>query len=141
MSEETKTTLSPESAQAELDKFIEFYELKRDNLNEDQQDVYDSATRSIRDAIIKGRIEILEDDNGNVIVKQNLRKPGATPITYKVMTANAKRAMGGKKNQGDFDRLYNLMSSLSGLGNNAINQLVGPDMSTMENLGYLFLML
>lgn len=128
--------LSEESASAILDKLIEYYEIDLDDLPSASKDSIDATMKKLVKFIRKGRLEINTEDGIQCI--QTLRD-GKTKITYKELCGKAKIAMGSKKETDHHGRLFALLGALSD-GETTIAQLKGPDLSLVECLGGLFLL-
>lgn len=129
--------LSEEAAQEQLDSLLDYYEIELEDLPEAQRQAVKASVRKLVKAIRIGRLEIDFDGNGAVVVRQNIR--AGEPLTYREIDGKAKVAMGNKEANDSYGRAYALMGSLCGLGETAISQLKGPDLSLVETLGVVFL--
>lgn len=130
--------LTKENAKNELKKMFDYYEIDLDdiddkNLKHALNGAYDRLIKSVR----HGRLEI-KIENG-IQVLQKLRS-NSEKITYREIDGTAKMAMAGKAEDDYYGKSYALMGSLSGLGEAAIKQLKGVDLSLVEVLGMVFLL-
>lgn len=139
--ENTKTPISKESAEKEFEKFIDFYDVDLEVLDDDQREMFKSAQKKTIGAIMKGRVEFITDGDGRVVIHQHLRKEGSSVVKYGVLIGTAKNSIKSGKNKSDYGRLYALMGSLSGIAEYQISKFEGSDLTTMEALATLFLML
>jgi hypothetical protein len=133
--------LSNESAIAELDRFMNYYEIDVTGVGEEAPDDFVEmiapAVKRVVKAIRLGRLEVGED--GCTLIQTLRNPPGeANTITYGEMSGKAKVAMKGKDINDHFGRMYSMLGSMSGLGENAIMGLKGVDLSLAESLGVLF---
>lgn len=133
--------LSEEAAQEQLERILDFYEIDRADLPEDQKVAYDSSTKGILKGFRLGRLDIIENDKGFQI-KQILRSPPGdiNEIVYGEIGARAKRSMDGIKVDNQYRRMYTFLGSASGLGCKAIESLKGADLSLAESLAIFFQM-
>ena len=92
-------------------------------------------------AIRKGRLEI-KDEDGEMIVLQRLtaKYKNRTELKYKPLSGSAKIAQSKFKSDDHNGRMYAMLGSMSGEGASAIIGLKGPDLTTAECLGGLFLL-
>jgi plasmid stabilization system protein ParE len=132
-----ETKLSAETAQAEIKKMLDYYEIEIDEIEDADlkraiKQGYDRLIKAVR----LGRLEIKTE--GGLSVVQLLRD-GSETITYREIDGTAKSAMAGKKPDDSYGKAYALMGSLSGLGEVAIKKLKGVDLSLTEVLGLIFL--
>jgi Mg2+ and Co2+ transporter CorA len=142
----TKLTISEESARSQMDIFFDYYEIDSANVGggENAQDIFESTVDRLVDAIRKGRVEIVENEDG-LIVKQTLKtvkKVGENQVSileYKEISGAAKDAMKHKKETDHYGRIHAMLGNLSGAGEAAIRSLRGVDMSISECIGVLFL--
>jgi hypothetical protein len=139
MSEEIKEEkISIQSAQNELNKMMDYYEIEVDEIEDEElkkaiKQGYERAIKAVR----KGRLEI-KVENGTIKIIQTM-KDGKTKYVYKEIDGEAKMAMAGKKQDDYYGKAYALMGSLSENGENAVKKLKGVDLSLAEVLGMLFL--
>ena len=131
--------LSRSDAQAEMDIFMDFYEITPEDIVLDQgeeavQTVYNRLVSSIQ----KGHLEITTDDKGIKIV-QNLKHPpgDSTTIEYGIVSGKNKLAMDNKKK--DYAKMLAFMGSIAGLPSETLKKLKGVDFGTMERLAQLFM--
>jgi plasmid stabilization system protein ParE len=134
--QEEKYTLSQETAQAELKKMFDYYEIDIDGIETPElkkaiQAGYDRLIKAVR----LGRLEVKAENGIQVI--QTLKS--GDKITYREIDGVAKTEMAGKDEKDYYGKSYALMGSLSGLGETAIKKLRGVDLSLCEVLGLIFL--
>ena len=135
--EKLKYILTKENAKNELQKMLDYYEIEIDELEDDDlkkaiQQGYDRLVKAVR----LGRLEV-KIENGIKII-QKLRD-GTKTIEYREIDGKAKTEMAGKKVDDNYGKAYALMGALSGLGEGAIKNLKGVDLSLAEVLGLIFL--
>jgi len=133
---ESEFTLSKESAENEMKKLLDYYEIKIDaiedeNLKKAIKQGYDRAIQAVR----RKRLQIKLENGIQVI--QTTRNGGI--FTYREIDGSAKCAMDGYPAEAMYKRAYALLGSLSGDGEKAIMNLKGVDLSLAEVLGLLFL--
>lgn len=136
MNTQTNYKLSTESAEAELDKLLEYYEIDIDDLPPESISGIEAVLKKMVKFIRLGRLEIKTEDGIQCI--QTLRD-SETAITYKELTGKAKTAMGTKETTDQHGRIFALLGALSD-GEAVILKLKGPDLSLAECLGGLFLL-
>lgn len=149
---EKKTTLSEESAEKELEKFYEYYELDISELDDPEaKDAEEEANAAIKrmlkkmkKAVMKGTLSFNETDDGFTII-QEIRKQDSDgknkKIHYQEMSGNSKVAMNKKHDNDPNAKIYALLGSLSSLGDRTIRELKGPDLSLAESIGSVLLLL
>jgi plasmid stabilization system protein ParE len=134
---EEKYKLSKESAQNELKKMLDYYEIdieaiEDENLKRAIGQGYDRLVKAVR----LGRLKIKLEKGIEII--QILRSNG-NEISYREIDGVSKMEMAGKKQDDYYGKSYALMGSLCGMGESAIKQLKGVDLSLCEVLGLIFL--
>jgi len=132
-----KYPLSQETAEAVLDKLIEYYEIDLDDLPIESKSGIEAVMKKMVKFIRMGRLEIKTEDGIQCI--QTLRN-SETTLTYGELTGKAKTAMGTKEMNDTHGRLFALLGVLCGSGEAVILKLKGPDLSLAECLGGLFLL-
>lgn len=130
--------LSEEVAVNQVVSMLEYYEIDVDSMDEKQGDAVNSILENLTRFVRQGRLEIIVDDSGIKCI-QTLAKNSEIKITYKEIDGRAKTAMGTKKDADQNGRLYAVMGALSD-GEAALLKLKGPDVSLVENLGAVFLL-
>lgn len=131
-----KYKLSKENAKNEIQKMLDYYEIDIDDIEDkDLKRAIKSGMDRLMKAARLGRL-IVENENG-FKVKQITRNN--TEILYREIDGKAKMAMAGKDEKDYYGKSYALMGSLSGLGESAIAQMKGVDLSLVEVLGLIFL--
>lgn len=130
--------ISKQVAKGQLEKLLSYYDYDLNELDKAQQGYADKVKRGI----LKGRLEVQE--GGKVI--QTLIHPLGEKEEIK--TLEYRPAKGSDKHEMDEfgadehnKRAQALMGALSGRGLTLIEELEGPDLTYMENLGILFLQL
>lgn len=128
--------LSEESAQEQLDSFMQHYDIDLADMPKEQSEAINGALNRIKRAIRGGKLEI-----DGPIVKQTLTSATGevSEIIYNELSGQAKIAMSGKGVNDQYGRIYALLGSLSKLGEGAIVKLKGADLSIAECVGLLFL--
>ena len=138
--------LSKEAAESEVKKILKYYELDIDDIEDKEQKKFIKANydRLIKAARL-GRLEVKIEKGISVIQhcrlideKGNSNALGET-ITYKEINGEAKSATAGKEATDLYGRIYAVMGSLSGVGEDGIKKLKGVDLSLCEVLGAIFL--
>ena len=132
-----KNILSEESAQAQLDTLLDYYDIDPESMEADQKKAVNFSLNKIRSGIRQGFIEISDDDG--LKITQTLREPpgDVKSISYNRVTGKAKVAM--KDNATEHERCYQLVGSITGLGAKAIANLSLNDLKYCEALGIVFL--
>ena len=130
--------ISRESAEAELKRFLDYYEIDGGDFNEEQLKAHEQSKERIIKAIRLGRLEVGED--GFTLI-QTLRDPvgESSTITYGELRGKAKVSMKSKSDTDYYGRCYAVLGALSGLGDTAIINLRGVDLSLAECIGSIFL--
>lgn len=130
--------ISKQAAKDQLVKLLDYYDYDFKELDKDQQ----SYAEKVQRGIMKGRLEILEGGK----VKQDLIHPlgddgGISSLEYRPAKGSDKHEMDEYGANEHNKRAQALMGVLSGKGISVIEELTGPDLTYMENLGILFLQL
>lgn len=134
-----KYDISEESAKAQADKLLEYYDTDYEESKLFVKIAYDSLVNHIR----KGRVEVSIGEDGIKVV-QNLINPigkekQITSFTYGEIKVSHR--IGLDKAQGTNERQYLLLSMLSGEGIETISKMHGGDVSIADSLGTIFLLL
>ena len=138
--------LSKEAAESEVKKILKYYELDIDDIEDKEQKKFIKANydRLIKAARL-GRLEVKIEKGISVIQhcrlfdeKGNSNALGEI-ITYKEINGEAKSATAGKEATDFYGRIYAVMGSLSGIGEDGIKKMRGVDLSLCEVLGAIFL--
>jgi hypothetical protein len=130
----TDNCISEESAREQFNKLIEFYDVDMEDLGKDAR-TRSRIERKVVKAIMQGRVEI-EDSPEEFRVKQTLRD--GSEFVYGEVTGISKIQM--DKYEGQHEKLYQLLASLSKKPVMQIKKLSGPDLSIAEYLSLIFLM-
>lgn len=126
--------ISRETAEREFQKIVDYYEIEEFD-REDQQDLFDQSKSKLVKAIQKNRLKI-DDENGLKITQTT--KSGEN-LEYREIDGRAKQAMSKAKEGDHAGKMYAMLGSLCGGGPDLIMKLKGPDLSTAESLGAVFL--
>lgn len=137
INKDEKFILSEESANAEVKKFLTYYDIDIDSTTDEKivtmfERSLDAVTRYVR----RGVLEIAEDADGKVTVIHHI--PKAEPIVYGELGAKHKLAMDRVPAEESYRRIYALMGSLCGLGQSAIEKMSAKDLAVVEVLGTVF---
>lgn len=136
MAEIRQEKISAESAAAQVDELLDYYDV----------DPKSDMGAAVRSKLIRyyqrGDLEHLRDDKGRIKIRQHLREaPGAvSAYEYGALTGAARVAMDTYNPQEFYQRLHALMGGLSGLGEAALLALTGRDRQVMETLAQVFLL-
>ena len=129
--------ISEDAAREQMDVLYDYYEIDLDSLDGDVRSAVKQSEQKLVKAIRIGRLEIALNDDGVITVTQHVR--GGEVLEYREIDGKAKVAMGSKEAGDHYGRAYALMGSLCGHGDAVIIKLKGPDLSTVECLGTVFL--
>ncbi len=134
--------ISRESAEQQLNLFLEYYDIVKEDIKDESQENSLSQTCNILiRAIMRGALEISEDSDGLKVI-QHLEKTKfeVLDIEYKVC-GGATKLYAVEKSKGDNAKaIYLLMGSLSNLGYETMKKFKATDSKVLENLGLLFLL-
>lgn len=134
-------SISAEVARQQLSIMLDYYEIDGESfLDENQSNIFSQTCERLKKAIMKGRLSITSKDG--IEVKQHLKNSYAGEVKildYAEIAGKHKTSMGKHKDTDHYGRMYALLGSLTGMGDAAIRSLKGPDLSTAECLGFLFL--
>ena len=136
-----KNAISRESAAAQVKTFLDFYEIKNEDIEKTEKDnKLEPVVEKLTQQIMAAHLEIVEE-KGTLKVTQNLKiAPGELKqISYDILGGKNKVAMRDKGVNDFYGRSYAMMGSLCGLGETAILNLKGVDLSVVETLGALYL--
>lgn len=129
-------TVSKKVAMDQLEKLLDYYDYSYKELSDSQKPNADRVLRGL----MKGRFEVT--DKNTVI--QNLKFPlgdngDIKSLEYRAMKAVDKQEMDEYGAEQHNKKAQSLMGVICGKGLSVIEELEGPDLSFMENLGILFL--
>lgn len=131
--------LSEESANDQMEVLLDYYDVDESEFDDDDKRAnFKDTVKKLVKHIRRGRV-VIELDGDNLKVMQFLKfsSGDSNEVSYVVIKAQhkvASDAAGDKK----YTRIPALMGSLSGLGERAIKQFKGVDMSAMECLAAVF---
>jgi hypothetical protein len=136
-------SVSREAAEAQLNKLFEHYEielekrLKSDNAQAVADDVKDILVRNI----MKGRLEIDDDESGSGIkIIQRLRTPVGTTseIRYHEVTGKARTAIKDVDKGSPHHKIYSLLAAISKEPVQVFLSMGGVDLTCAETLSTVF---
>ena len=128
----SKTVLSEEVAQKQLDLLLSFYELDVDSIEDDDiRTAVEKSAPKVLKAIQKGKVEITHEDK--LLIKQTLKS--GDELYWKELSGIQKMAMDREK--GDQARLYAFIGSNTGIGKSAVSKLKGTDLTLAEAIAAL----
>jgi hypothetical protein len=135
-----KSVLSKEAAREQVEIFCDYYDLAEEFITPNNKPYYNTLKAALSKEIQRGRIEI-EEKNDELVVTQNLVKPvqGYENFEYKEISAAAKVAM-GKAEGNSQDGILHLMAALANVNYTVLHRLKGVDMSALETVANLFLL-
>jgi hypothetical protein len=134
---EGKYKISGEVAQEEVRRLLDFYESDYTDLPEERQRAVEEVLNGVEKGFRMGRLEIKEADDGLHVI-QHLKN--GSSLEYRPVTGKLKPKLDAA-GDGIYRRMYLLLGYLSGLGEDAIMNLKGPDLRLAEQLSALFLLL
>jgi len=136
MTNVTKMGISKESAALQMQVFYDHYDVDISALPDEVGAAVSMASSKLIKAIRRERLEVIIED-GDLKIKQTIQT--GEVIEYAELCGESKIAM-GKKSEGDnYGKIYALLGSLSGLGETAIINLKGKDLTTAEAIGVLLM--
>jgi len=140
MNDAKAVKISEKVAKDQFKVFVDYYDLDLTLIPASARESVDSAIDRIMKAITKGRLEIRESESGVELV-QTFKFPMGekSSMVYGVLTGKTKVSLKTKSEQDPFGRMYALAGSLTGIGDDGIMALKGPDLSLAECIGCLFL--
>jgi hypothetical protein len=147
--------ISKEVAAEQLEEFLDYYDLDPEDDETEEGDIrklIESFAKKLKKAFYRGWFELEKDERGRLFINHHLRcalKDGTETLRYKPLNVRAKIAMRSgvtttRKGEettakGDYEKIYALMASLAGIGEEKIRQIEGPDVGLIEGLGAIFL--
>ncbi len=136
--EKKKTKISRESAEAQLNNFLDSYMIDPDNIDdEDIRAHIKTVINKLRTAIMKGMLEIAVD--GPPIVKQHTRfTENKTVFEYGICDGVMKTQVASIESRRK--QINELLSALSKMPSNEIKKFKMSDNVIAEALGVLFLL-
>lgn len=151
MSREEQYIISEEAAEAQIQIFLDWYDICREDfVNVEDGDMsstwYDKIVKRLVRAIRKGLVEFKEentkDGSPTLNIYQTLTSPITgvdNPICYKEISGRAKLAMRGNAKTGQFAQIYLYLGGLCGESETVFHKMRGRDGAIAECLGFLFL--
>lgn len=132
------STISEESAREQVEILLDFYDIDPEHLPSDQANIVNTCVRKLTKSIMAGRLEVTKDENNRPNVTQSTSS--GEEISYRVLSGKHREETSKvEKENNHYGKIYAMLGSMSGLGRSAISQLEGPDLTTAEALGLLFL--
>lgn len=139
MTDVKKVKISKEAAADQMKIFLDYYDIdQKDIVIEQGPEAIETILNRLIRAISTGNIEI--QDNGAKVI-QHLKFPigEISTITYGELSAINKLAMDSVSNNKQNAKVLALMGSLAGVPGSALMNLKGVDLSIMERLFTLFM--
>lgn len=135
--------ISEEVAEDQFNKFLEYYDIDLEDC-EERDDVragLEIAFKGIKRAIRSGYVEMIETDEGEILVRQVLQHPvgQVTELIYSPSTAMAKAELDTRKIEGQDNRITYLMGKLC-KRLKIVQMLKAGDEKRMKRIGGVFLM-
>jgi hypothetical protein len=134
---ETAFKISGESARAEVERLLEFYQADFSDLPEERQKAVNEILDTVCKAFRRGALEIKAAD-GDIHVIQHLES--GTDLEYRPFTGKI-RAKLDSAGDAIYQKIYLCLGLLSGLGEDVYRGLKGSDLKISEAIGSLFLVL
>ena len=122
-----------------MQEFLDYYDIDQEDIVIEQGAVaIETILNRLIRAVRKGHLEI---QDGGAKVVQHLKFPmgDVTQIIYGELSQKNKFAMDGIPEKKPIARMNALMGSLAGVPGNALMSLKGVDLSVMERLATLFM--
>ena len=144
--EKAPKKISVESAQAQIDSFLEYYGIDKADMElEDGAEAVQTMLNTLNRAIQKGVLEVTDTDDDLVVIHRfarpvKLQSGDVTEITYRDKVGKAKIAMdavSGKKNQ---SRMNHFMATMGDTTESVIINLKGFDAMVYSRLATVFSM-
>lgn len=134
-----KPILSEEVAQEQVQILLDYYDIEADTeeLEPAQKKAISSSISKIKRGIMNGIIEIT-GDNG-LKITQMLQNPPGDVSTLEYGRVSGKSRVSMKDGGSEYERCYQLVGSVTGVGAKAIQNLDIRDLKYCEALGVLFL--
>jgi hypothetical protein len=132
----SKQIINEEVATEQAGIMLDYYDIDPEDLPEDQQKVVETYTRKLIKAIMKGRVEIKEVDGKPAITQFT---DGGSTIEYGVLSGKAREETSKVKDNNHYGKIFAMLGSMGNVGKDGISALEGPDLTTAEALGMLFL--
>ena len=137
------TKIPREDAEKQVDLFLNFYDIdsEEDASNKAHRESLDASIKKLVKHVMRGRVEITDNGDGGINVLQRLKFPvnDVNELEYKVVGGVAKKQMKNADESDQHGKIYSLVGSLTGWNGNSIAKLQGVDISAVECLGVLFL--
>jgi len=141
--EKKKVVISEESAQAEIDRFLSYYDIDIDDMDDDLSKGMQRSVAKMKKAIMRGMLEFVDND-GSLSVIHKLKWPpsslnGGDTLKYRVLDGKAKIAMREAGENDTYGQIYMILGSLCGLGAQPIQELKAQDLGVAEAVGLVFI--
>lgn len=134
--------ISEEVATEQVIDLLTYYDIDIDLMptkstkGENPQAAMERALNQLTNYVRQGLVEIGRNEDGKIIVKQNLSN-GSDKVEYREVDAKAKLAMDNAESEG-YGRIYAFMGSLASMPPAAIQKLPARDLAVVEILGTVF---
>ena len=140
---ENKPEISNTVAREQFDSLLDYYDIDLDDY-EDEKDsvgkVIEGLAKKLTRAIKKGYL-VVELREGRMFVVQHLRceiKGEGSRLEYKPVNGRSRTAMNGIPPENNFEKLFAIAASLTGIEKGKIQNIEGADLGLLENLCSLF---
>jgi len=136
-----KQKIHPEQAQEQIDLLLGFYEIYPDDIDsKEQKSAVKTTINRIKRAIINGRIEVSDGEEGLRVNQHTTHTENKTTFTYGEITGAHRRQLDKVGTDDGIKRMHTILSLLSKFPINEFSKLKGPDASISESLAALFLL-
>ena len=147
--------LSEESAQAQIELFLDWYGLDFDELFKKEGDKTDRTREGVKNRLIKcvrkGYIEVKEEAAGGeknssgestLVVMQHLDRAvhGKQEVKYNEFCGRHRAAVTVLEGENETAQMYRLLGLVTGEGKEFFDSLRGADIGVADMLGFLFLL-
>lgn len=137
--------MSRESAQAEYDGLLEYYDIREEEITGDDESAeeqeaikraFKRAARRVVDSIQDGKVVI--EYGEECTVTQNMYEEGKSPLLYHEVGARAKKVLDKGKESANYARMFAFMATLAKIDVAVIEIKKGRDFRLMEALSVVF---
>jgi ribosomal protein S4E len=139
-SNEMSDKISQQVAEEQFGVLEDYYDLDVNDIDHKEQKAAAKMSKSrIIKSIRKGRLQIALQD-GTIAITQTLQKPPGEVATLEYAELSGRHKISMKDSEDNYVRMYALVGAMTGLNETAISNLKGVDLSLVECLGSLFLL-
>lgn len=141
----SKFVIDKEPAQDQLDLLLDFYEIELDDFedfssdDDKVQEAMRTACKRLLRFIMKGYVEITNDDGLTIIQHLKFSRGETKEIQYRIINGKAFMSMKRAHEKDFFGRMYCLLGSLANVPAEKISEFRGADASVATCLGAVFL--